>query len=171
VLDSLQHVRLRAHYECAIENSCWASETNSSCDGNTRTMEEFSVPTTLTLRLRRMRLWVPCAAFSLLAALTPCCMVGQSESASVSGRVTDQQNAVIPNVEVEIRNVDTKFYRADQDQWRGYLQLSFAETRKLRDECSKGAVPNRFRSLVSRSTYKTHCHVISLFRLDHPRCQ
>src|SRR6267142_2117665 len=34
-------------------------------------------------------------------------MVGQSESASVSGRVTDQQNAVIPNVEVEIRNVDT----------------------------------------------------------------
>jgi len=65
------------------------------------------VPTTLTLRLRRMRLWVPCAALSLLAALTPCCMVGQSESASVSGRVTDQQNAVIPNVEVEIRNVDT----------------------------------------------------------------
>src|SRR5258707_150881 len=54
-----------------------------------------------------MRLWVPCAALSLLAALTPCCMVGQSESASVSGRVTDQQNAVIPNVEVEIRNVDT----------------------------------------------------------------
>src|SRR6266481_745685 len=54
-----------------------------------------------------MRLWNPCAALLLLAALTPCCMVGQSESASVSGRVTDQQNAVIPNVEVEIRNVDT----------------------------------------------------------------
>lgn len=31
----------------------------------------------------------------------------QSTNASVSGRVTDQQNAVIPNVEVEIRNVDT----------------------------------------------------------------
>jgi hypothetical protein len=65
------------------------------------------VPTTLTLRLSRMRLWVPCAALLLLAALTPCCVFGQSESASVSGRVTDQQNAVIPNVEVEIRNVDT----------------------------------------------------------------
>src|SRR5260370_29206504 len=54
-----------------------------------------------------MRLWNPWAALLLLAALTPSCMVGQSESASVSGRVTDQQNAVIPNVEVEIRNVDT----------------------------------------------------------------
>src|SRR5260221_550562 len=54
-----------------------------------------------------MRLWVPCAALSLLAALTPFCMVGQSESASVSGRVTDKPNAVIPNVEVEIRDVDT----------------------------------------------------------------
>src|SRR5260370_24311284 len=67
----------------------------------------FPVPTTSTLRLRRMRLWVPCAALLLLAAFTPCCMVGQSESASVSSRVTDQQNSVIPNVEIEIRNVDT----------------------------------------------------------------
>jgi hypothetical protein len=31
----------------------------------------------------------------------------QSESASVSGRVTDQSNAVAPDVEIEIRNVDT----------------------------------------------------------------
>src|SRR5580704_9380275 len=89
-----------AHYECVIENSCWASETNSSCGGNTRTMRRnFPVPTTLTLCLRRMRPWVPCAALLLLAALTPCCVFGQSESASVSGRVTDQQNAVISNVE------------------------------------------------------------------------
>src|SRR5260370_38305903 len=54
-----------------------------------------------------MRLWNPWAALLLLAALTPSCMVGQSESASGSGRVTEQQNAVIPNVEVEIRNVET----------------------------------------------------------------
>src|SRR6266481_468199 len=54
-----------------------------------------------------MRLWVPCAALILVAALVPCCVFAQSESASVSGRVTDQQSAVIPNVEVEIRNVDT----------------------------------------------------------------
>src|ERR1700722_8570114 len=54
-----------------------------------------------------MRLWVPCAALLLLAALTPCCMFAQSESAAVSGRVTDQTSAVVPDVEVEIRNVDT----------------------------------------------------------------
>src|SRR6266478_7179785 len=43
----------------------------------------------------------------LLVAVAPFDAAAQSESASVSGRVTDQQNAVIPNVEVEIRNVDT----------------------------------------------------------------
>jgi hypothetical protein len=31
----------------------------------------------------------------------------QTEKASVSGRVTDQNNAVVPDVEVQIRNTDT----------------------------------------------------------------
>ena len=35
------------------------------------------------------------------------CAFAQSESASVSGRVTDQDNLVMPNVEVEIKNADT----------------------------------------------------------------
>lgn len=43
----------------------------------------------------------------LLMAVAPFDAAAQSESASVSGRVTDQQNAVIPNAEVEMRNVDT----------------------------------------------------------------
>jgi hypothetical protein len=34
-------------------------------------------------------------------------LYGQSGAASVSGRVTDQTNAVVPDVEVEIKNVDT----------------------------------------------------------------
>ena len=65
------------------------------------------MPTTLSLRPRRIRSRVLYSALLLLAVLVPFCVFGQSESASVSGRVTDQQNAVIPNVEVEIRNVDT----------------------------------------------------------------
>ena len=65
------------------------------------------MPTTLSLRPRRIGSRVLYAAWLLVAVLVPCCVFGQSESASVSGRVTDQQNAVIPNVEVEIRNVDT----------------------------------------------------------------
>jgi Carboxypeptidase regulatory-like domain/TonB dependent receptor len=43
----------------------------------------------------------------LLVAVAPFDAGAQSDSASVSGRVTDQQNAVIPNVEVEMKNVDT----------------------------------------------------------------
>lgn len=35
------------------------------------------------------------------------CAFAQSESASVSGRVTDQDNLVMPEVEVEIKNADT----------------------------------------------------------------
>jgi len=38
--------------------------------------------------------------------LSPCAFA-QSESASVSGRVTDQDNLVMPDVEVEIKNADT----------------------------------------------------------------
>ena len=65
------------------------------------------MPTTLSFRPRRIGSRILYGAWLLLAVLVPCCVFGQSESASVSGRVTDQQNAVIPNVEVEIRNVDT----------------------------------------------------------------
>lgn len=65
------------------------------------------MPTTLSLRPRRVGSLAVYAAWILLALLVPWCVFAQSESAGVSGRVTDQQNAVIPNVEVEIRNVDT----------------------------------------------------------------
>jgi hypothetical protein len=43
----------------------------------------------------------------LLTGSVPLCLVAQSTNASVSGRVLDQQNAVIPDVEIEIKNVDT----------------------------------------------------------------
>jgi hypothetical protein len=55
-----------------------------------------------------------CRSFAiLLVILGSCCLpfsnycFGQTGSASISGRVTDQSNAVITNVEVEIKNVDT----------------------------------------------------------------
>jgi hypothetical protein len=44
-------------------------------------------------------------AVLMVALLQPQCALAQS--ASVSGRVTDNSNAVIPDVEVEIRNTDT----------------------------------------------------------------
>jgi Carboxypeptidase regulatory-like domain/TonB dependent receptor len=62
-----------------------------------------------TSNVRSCCAWATVLLFTLLfvAAIVPYSALAQSESASVSGRVTDQQNAVIPNVEVELRNVDT----------------------------------------------------------------
>jgi hypothetical protein len=62
-----------------------------------------------TSNVRSCCAWATVLLFTLLsvAAIVPYSALAQSESASVSGRVTDQQNAVIPNVEIELRNVDT----------------------------------------------------------------
>ena len=65
------------------------------------------MPTILEVRPRRISVKALLLAMLLMAALLPNSAFGQSDSASVSGRVTDQQNAVIPEVEVEIRNTDT----------------------------------------------------------------
>src|SRR2546429_35666 len=49
----------------------------------------------------------------LLAAAMVCAVVispralAQTESATVTGRVTDQTGAVVPNAEIEIKNTDT----------------------------------------------------------------
>jgi len=50
--------------------------------------------------------------FSLLYA--------QTEAASVSGRVTDQSNAVVPDVEVEIKNVDTGLSQSTKTNGDGF---------------------------------------------------
>jgi Carboxypeptidase regulatory-like domain len=65
------------------------------------------VPTTLMRACKGFSLLGTLIVALLLTTLIPIRCLGQSDSASVSGRVTDQQNAVIPNVEVEMRNVDT----------------------------------------------------------------
>jgi hypothetical protein len=82
------------------------------------------VPTTSS---RPMRFWVLCAALLLLAALTPCCMFAQSESASVSGRVTDQTNAVVPDVEVELRNADTGVSQATKTNGEGFYVFPYVK--------------------------------------------
>lgn len=50
---------------------------------------------------------IPFAALLLCLALLPGSAWAQSETASVSGRITDQSGAIIPGVDVTIRNVDT----------------------------------------------------------------
>jgi len=54
--------------------------------------------------------------------LSPCAFA-QSESASVSGRVTDQDNLVMPDVEVEIKNVDTSFSYTTKTNGDGFYSF------------------------------------------------
>ena len=65
------------------------------------------MPTFMRNRKRHFAFTILAFLAVVLTAMQTPVALAQSESASVSGRVTDQQNAVIPNVEIEIRNVDT----------------------------------------------------------------
>lgn len=49
----------------------------------------------------------------------PPCAFGQSETASVFGRVTDQSGGVVPDVEVEIKNVDTNVSQVTKTNGEG----------------------------------------------------
>jgi hypothetical protein len=66
---------------------------------------------TLCARLRRFS--VGLFAFAIVVAgfgVQP--VFSQTERASVSGRVTDQHNAAVPDAEVHIRNTDTNIVTA-----------------------------------------------------------
>src|SRR5271163_2636439 len=45
--------------------------------------------------------------FSLWAAVAPTLLLGQSATASISGRVTDSSSAAVPNATLTIRNTAT----------------------------------------------------------------
>lgn len=64
------------------------------------------MPTFISVR-KAFALFTPVFLAFLLTTSLPRHSAAQSTNASVSGRVTDQQNAVIPNTEVEMKNVDT----------------------------------------------------------------
>jgi hypothetical protein len=65
------------------------------------------VPTFIRSRSFGLTLAILRAALFLALALETPLALGQSTNASVSGRVTDRTNAVIPDTELEIKNVDT----------------------------------------------------------------
>jgi hypothetical protein len=69
--------------------------------------EEQSVPTRTHLRYSCLSLAIPFAVLLMTLVLQSPSALAQSGSASLFGRVTDQENLVMPDVEVEIKNVDT----------------------------------------------------------------
>src|SRR5712671_5188683 len=66
----------------------------------------MSVSALRSSRVRVMLRSLISAAFCFFFALIPSAMA-QSELATVFGRVTDQSGAVVPEAEVEIKNVET----------------------------------------------------------------
>jgi hypothetical protein len=85
------------------------------------------VPTTLEVRPRWLYFLCLCGVLFLTTAGLAPSSLAQSESASVSGRITDQQNGVIPNAEVEMRNVDTNSTHVTKTNGEGIY--SFASLR------------------------------------------
>lgn len=78
--------------------------------------------------LVRFRLCCLAFVFAALLAtqvLQPPCAVAQTEAASVSGRVTDQSGAVVPEAEVEIRNVDTNVTQVTRTNGEGLYVFPF----------------------------------------------
>jgi hypothetical protein len=67
-----------------------------------------------------LHLAVLSSALLLGQLVQPHCVFAQSESASVSGRVTDQSNALMPDVEVEIKNADTGVSQAARTNGEGF---------------------------------------------------
>ncbi len=65
--------------------------------------------------------------FAVALALTqwfyPPIAFAQSESAAVSGRVTDQSGAVVPDVDVELKNVDTSVSQTTHTNREGFYSL------------------------------------------------
>lgn len=75
------------------------------------------------IRRYSLTLAVLFAALAVSQALCPPCAFAQTEAASVSGRVTDQQNAVIPDVEVEIKNVATGVSQTTKTNGEGFYSF------------------------------------------------
>ena len=63
------------------------------------------------------------SALFLCHVLQPTRVFAQSESASMSGRVTDQSGAVLPGVEVEIRNTDTNLSEMTSTNSEGFYSF------------------------------------------------
>jgi hypothetical protein len=83
----------------------------------------------MTTMLRRycLTLAVLFAALAVGQALCPPCAFAQAETAIVSGRVTDQQDAVVPDVEVEIKNVATGVSRTTKTNGEGFYTFPSLE--------------------------------------------
>jgi Carboxypeptidase regulatory-like domain len=73
---------------------------------------------------RRPFLFILFFSVLMVAVLHPHCASAQSTSASVSGRVTDQSNAVIPNVEVEIKNTETGVVEITKTNGQGFYTFA-----------------------------------------------
>ena len=78
------------------------------------------MPTHTCLRVYCRGFAISFAALLVSGALRPPSAFGQTETASVSGRMTDQTGGVVPDVEVEIKNVDTGISQTTKTNGEGF---------------------------------------------------
>ena len=81
------------------------------------------MPTLTRLRRCFLSLATLSIVLFLIEVLQPHCVMAQSESASVSGRVTDPSGAVVPAVDVEIKNVDTNVSQMTSTNGQGFYSF------------------------------------------------
>jgi hypothetical protein len=83
---------------------------------------------TRTTTLRSLCIVVLTLAIAHVASLAfPSAASAQSESASVSGRITDQTNAIVPDVEVELRNADTGVTQVTKTNGEGFYAFPYVK--------------------------------------------
>jgi hypothetical protein len=90
---------------------------------DTRSKGGTAVPTLARLRRCFLSLATLSIVLFLIEVLQPHCVMAQSESASVSGRVTDPSGAVVPGVDVEIKNVDTNVPQMTSTNGQGFYSF------------------------------------------------
>jgi hypothetical protein len=72
-------------------------------------------------------LWIVVGTLVAVQALDLPAAFAQSGSASLSGRITDQTNAVIPDVEVELRNADTAGSQVTKTNGDGFYAFPYVK--------------------------------------------
>ena len=81
--------------------------------------QKGEMPVSKVICSRNFLLFTLFLSYLMIAVVHPCAF-GQTTSASVFGRITDQSNAVVTDVEVEIKNTDTGVTQVTKTNGEGF---------------------------------------------------
>jgi hypothetical protein len=85
--------------------------------------QKGEMPVSKVICSRNFLLFTLFLSYLMIAVVHPCAF-GQTTSASVFGRITDQSNAVVTDVEVEIKNTDTGVTQVTKTNGEGFYTFA-----------------------------------------------